>query len=450
MKKFVRFLFSMKFAIILLLLLIAACVAGSLIPQGYVLSYYTQQYSTTLAGAIMLFGLNDVFHAPWFVVLTIVLCLNLLGCNLIRFPRLYRQMKEGWSAQKAVTGWHGEGADGVCRDAEQAIRSLGFRTVECLTLPVGRTPANNTEINVGEKQLCTAATATYLYAVRNKAGVWGAWLTHLGMLLVIAGFGFGQMAKQEYTVYGVPGQTKAIGDSDYELTIDDFETVLREDGSVEQYTSTLTVTDTATGETVTGTSSVNAPLNAFGMKLYQNSTGWAATAIVFTDEELLQQEVLCVGEAMQPEVLPNVTLLLSNLYPDYAEDDLGEPQTLSNELNNPAYLYQLYYGDQVLGMNVLTGNEVITLDDYLIRFINPTAYTLIQVKRDPYTPLAAAGALIMVLGLLLAFYLRTASVRALQRPDGTWYLSGRSPKGGREFRDQVKAACDVYKEENAR
>ena len=67
-KKTGKFLCSMKFAMILLLILVAVCTLGSVIPQKEVTSYYTSYYSEKAAAAILLFGLDDVFHCssnPW-------------------------------------------------------------------------------------------------------------------------------------------------------------------------------------------------------------------------------------------------------------------------------------------------------------------------------------------------------------------------------------------------
>ena len=102
LKKAGRFLCSMKFAMILLVILVAACTAGSLIPQGEVMSYYTAGYSEHVAGAILLFGLDDVFHCGWFIVLTLFLCLNLLLCNVLHFPNLIRRMKTGYTLEKCL------------------------------------------------------------------------------------------------------------------------------------------------------------------------------------------------------------------------------------------------------------------------------------------------------------------------------------------------------------
>ncbi|MBR2764643.1 MAG: cytochrome c biogenesis protein ResB [Blautia sp.] len=421
MKKAGRLLFSMKFAIGLLLVLIAACVLGSVIPQGNTLAWYTAEYHERAAGAIMLFGLDDVFHAPWFVVLAVLLCISLLGCNLIRFPSLIRRMRENLTLQNAVSR-AGQQPIGLTEDPEKLFTSLGFRRV--------RSGVTSSE------PACECR-----YAVKNKAGIWGAWLCHLGMLIVIVGFGLGQMFKTEWTVYGVPGQTRQVGDTVYALTIDDFTTSLRPDDTVEQYTSTLTMTDTSTGESRSGQASVNHPLSLFGRKLYQNSTGWAATVRILKAGEVIQEAVICAGEYLVIEDLPDLVVTLSAFYPDVVEGADGRPATASGVVRNPGYLYRLYYKEQVLGMNLLKGDEEITVEDYAIRFSDPQQYTLIQIKRDPFTGIAAAGGLLILVSLLLAFYLRTAELWAVNIGDGTWQVFGSCPKGAQEFIQNVRRNC---------
>ncbi len=416
MKKITRFLFSMKFALILLGILIIACVAGSVIPQGEAASYYMSQYSESAGGAILALGLDDVFHCTWFVVITVFLCLNLLGCNLVRFPLLFKRTREGFTPEHYLRS--GNKTELFTSGAAEAVfTGCGFRKPEKGQTEDGR---------------------SYIYGVKNKAGIWGAWLCHLGMLIVIIGFGLGQMKQVQYAVYGVPGDTKPIEDTGYELTIDDFEVALREDDTVDQYTASITMKDTRTGETQSGQTSVNHPTTLFGMRCYQNSTGWAATVQIWKDDEMLQEAVLCAGEYVEVEDREGLVVVFSAFYPDYVEGEEGMPRSASSKMNNPAYLYRLYYENEILGMNVLMAKEAITVDDYMIIFVDPQSYTLIQIKRDPFTWLAAIGALIVLVGLILAFYLRTAEVFALQKEDGSWSVAGYSRKGGAEFVDRLK------------
>ena len=417
MKKLFRFLFSMKFALILLGILLAACVAGSVLPQKEAASYYMSAYSQQAGGAILALGLDDVFHCPWFVVLAIVLCLNLLGCNLVRFPALLRRTGSGFTPEKYVSaGRHRELLHSTAPEA--LFTGSGFRNLVKGTDTDGRET---------------------LYSVKNKAGLWGAWLCHLGMLIVIIGFGLGQMRQEEYAVYGVPGQTKPVEGTPYELTVDDFEVALREDDTVEQYTASITMKDTRSGETQSGQTSVNHPTSLFGMRCYQNSTGWAANVQIYKDEDLIQETVLCAGEYVDVEDKEGLSIVFAAFYPDYVQAEDGTPRTASSKLNNPAYLYRLYYQNEILGMNVLMAKEVITVDAYTIIFKDPQNYTLIQIKRDPFTWLAAIGAVIVMIGLILAFYLRTAEVYAVKKQEGDWSVSGYSRKGGAEFADMLKA-----------
>ena len=422
MKKAFRFFFSMKFAVGLLIILALACTIGSVVPQGNPATWYTQNYSQQISGAILLFGLDDLFHAWWFVLLAALLCIDLLGCNLIHMPRLLHRMKEGFTPEKARASF-GRESLGQTPDPEKVFGALGFRP-------------RKAQLEEAEEP------KEALYAVKNKVGIWGPWLCHLGILIVILGFGLGQMAKKEYAVYGVPGQTKAIWEDGYELTIDDFDISYYEDGQVQQYTATLTVEDPATGRSQSGQASVNNPLNLFGMKFFQNSTGWAAHLDVEQGGKVIQQAVLCAGEYVPVEHLPDLIVLLSTIYPDYAfDEEARRPTTISPDPNNPAYLYQLYHQGEVIGMNVLTGEEVITVGDTVLRFYDPTPYTLIQVKRDPFTPLAAVGGLIVLLSLILSFYLRTSQLLAVKEADGTWQIYAYSRKGGEEFQERVRKAC---------
>ena len=105
-------------------------------------------------------------------------------------------------------------------------------------------------------------------------------------------------------------------------------------------------------------------------------------------------------------------------------------------LRNPAYLYSVYYGEEIVGMNALHDGEVIKIDDYEVRFADPRNYTVIQIKRDRFTPLALCGGLITLCGLFLAFYLQPKRLAAVPSPDG-YIFFGQSRKGGVLFSEDL-------------
>lgn len=184
------------------------------------------------------------------------------------------------------------------------------------------------------------------------------------------------------------------------------------------------------------------------MKLYQNSTGWAAALDIYKDGKKIQEELLCAGEYALVEDMEGLAVVLNAFYPDFYEDESGQPMTLTPLLNNPGYLYSIYYHDQVVGMNVLTGDEKITVEDYEFVFRDPRQYTLIQVKRDPFTPLAAAGGLLVLFALILAFYVRPQELWAVRESNGIWRIGGRSRKAEALFEEEISGAwAELEKEE---
>lgn len=414
MKKIWKFLTSMKFAIILLVLLALACAFSSLITQGQSFAWYAEAYSERTAAVIMALHLDDAFHSWWFVLLSAVLCLNLLFCNILHFPKNVERTKRLRKLESYLQTPATVSRSDV-EHPEEIFRKLHF----------GRVFEEN----------------GMLFSVRNRLGIWGPWFCHLGILLLILGFALGQYTKSESTVYGLPGQTKPVGDTGLNLTIDAFEVILREDDTVEQYKAAITVSDPASGDSRSAEISVNNPAKLFGRTFYQNSTGWAADVTVQKDGKELQKEALCAGEFLAVADKPELIIYLRAFYPDYVQPAGEAPRSASGELNNPAYLYMVYYKGELLGMNTLLAGEELTIDEYTVLFSNPRSYTLIQVKEDRFTGLALIGGLITMIGIFMALYLQQEKLWAMRQDDGKWTVYGSSRKGGVLFKDKFEEAC---------
>ena len=413
MKKIGRFFSSMPFAIILLVLLAAACALSSTISQGQAYEFYSAQYGERIEGLILALGLDDAFHSWWFIGLSAVLCLNLLCCNLIRMPALIKRAKAFAKPDGTVDG----------AAAEAAGDGDPYRLFTALHMPKPH--------KEGET----------LFSVGNRPGFWGAWVCHLGILLLILGFALGQMTMKQYTVYALPGQTKEMGDSGLLVTVEDLQISREEGGTVSQYTAVLKAADSTANTEETGQAAVNAPANLYGYKFFQNSVGWGADVLVLKNGEEMQKERLCVGEFFAVADKPELVIYFPAFYPDYsAEAKTSDPTA---EVKDPAYVYQVYYQGQILGMNALRAGEELTIDEYTILFDNPRNYTLLAVKRDSFTWLVLLGGLVTLAGLVLAFWLQPRAVCAVRKENG-WHVYGRCRKGGVLFREEfMKAAAEA-------
>ena len=338
MKKVWKFLTSMKFAIILLVILSLAMAGGSFITQNQSYEWYASEYSERTAAFIIALRLDDVFHSWWFLALFILLCLDIFFCNVTKLPVLIRRVKK---AEKA------------------------------------------------------------------KAGVFGPFVAHIGMLLLIIGFVLGQVTKEEYTVYGYPGQVVDLGDTGIRVGIDDFQVSFNEDDSVSQYTADLVVTKESL--IVLSQASVNHPAKVIGYRFYQNSFGYTAHVRVLDSGTVIQEDRIMAGGGLTIQDRQAITVVFNAFYPDYEYSESIGPSTKSGRMRNPGYLYSVYYGETMLGMNVLTKGETIRIDDYEVIFDDPGYYTVLQVKKDSFTWLALAGGLVLMAGFFLSFYVKPLS-----------------------------------------
>lgn len=420
MKKKLNFLYSMKFGLAVLAVLVAVCVLGSFIQQGKVENYYLNLYGNQIGYLILGLGIDDVFHCWWVILLAGLLCLNLVLCSIVRFPIIFKKFKSGYTADR-------------------------FESLPVFRIETKLTSSEDVmkKLQYTKSEKCSDGW----YGVKGKWGIWGSWLCHLSLLMIIIGYSAGQLLSVDTSIYGVPGQTKSVEGADevIQITIDDFEVLLRDDHTVEQYVATLTVENGA-HQVVTGTSMVNEPLDAFGYRFYQNSLGWANVLSVYKGEELIHEGILCVGESYTLEEFP-LTLVLAQFYPDFAMVD-GQPMTLTPYLNNPNAIFGLYYEQNLLDMNYVEMEKAIQVDDYVFVLHHPQQYTLIQVLYDPTMQFVLLGGIIMLLSLYLSFYVRCEECW-VKKEDGKIVVYGYAQRGSALYQQTLKQKIKMLEEKES-
>ena len=415
MRKLWKFLSSMGFAVTLLVLLAAACALSSLVEQGLTKEAYAARYGEGTASLIMALQVNDAYHSVWFIALSGFLCLNLILCNIIRFSSFLQRYRLEKDPGKAVNTAGELGETGTA-EPEAVFDSMGLKTrIRCRD-------AEGQEV---------------LFAHRGAFGIWGPWVCHLGVLLLIAGFALGQMTMEEATVWGIPGDRVSLAGTGLTVTIDDFRTETREDGSVAQYITEMTVTDND-GKAEKVFASVNHPASAGGYSLYQNNTGWAASATVVRDGQAVRRKTLLPSGSMAESVLglPD--------HPEYAIYFAGV-RTMREEGQEErnVFFYDLYLNGALKDSYYFFGDGSVEAGEDRVE-LSPARFTLLVARRDRFAPLALAGGIITLLGLALAFYLQPKALWAVRAGDGKWILRGRCQKGHvlmqEQLADAVRAA----------
>lgn len=376
----IRILSSMKFGMILLFFMAIFSISGTVLPQGSPMSFYEKNYPALIVSLIWIFHLDRVFTSWWFVILVAALALNLMFCSLRSLPGLLRRMK-AWRDPAAMAAHPPE----YFRPLKQAAAAdwfsrSGFKTIRSEQTSEG----------------------TYFLAKRHTIGWLGSWLTHVGLFLIIVFYVFGKWYGYETMVYGVPGTRQEILDTGYEVRIDDFDILYREDYSVHQYITDATIF-APDGSTVReGSLQVNTPMKGRGFSLFQSGTGWALDTTLEKNGTVLEERTLLQSEGF-PGDSEQIVLQFIDFYPDYVLRR-GTPYTQSPFPKNPRMLYALYHNGREVMMNVAAPGEPIRFLNYTYHIESPRLYTVLQVVSDPGTPLVLLGSLLLLAGIFLSFY----------------------------------------------
>lgn len=156
MKKIFNYLRSMRFGILLLVLIAVLSVVGSVIPQGRELSWYVENYPS-MHPTLLFLRLNTVFESWYFVLLLALLCLNLALCSVLRIFTVVRTEKSFLSSAAALPDSVSLSPEGIAR-LEQHLASTGCRRADF-------GPAR-------------------VYC-KHRVGRYGSFITHLAILLTV-------------------------------------------------------------------------------------------------------------------------------------------------------------------------------------------------------------------------------------------------------------------------
>jgi cytochrome c biogenesis protein len=410
---------SVKFAIVLLILIVIASVVGTLIPQNWTDAQYRAKYGDARYRLLRNLQLTDVYHSYWYMALLALFCLNLSVCSLQSFGPLVKSLRRSSSTVGRVElsdlPFHSRislnpnsksvGPEGIIQEVKDALARRLYR--------LKHSDADN----------------GIYYFERGKIGRFGPLMTHASIVIIlIGGILVGLLGFKEYRNIPV-GKAVAIPHTDFQVRADDFKVELYEDGRTpKEYTSVLTVIEGGV-PVHTQTIEVNHPMKYKGVKFYQSSYGQmnADSSIDTIEVELSknmpsksEHEVigsfkLAVGDIFE---VPDSQLRIkaARVVPDFIMDGSGRVGSRSNEPRNPAALLELYEGDE-LKDELWTFVKYPDFHDtgksgYLLKFLSIDTgdtdiryYTGLQVSHDPGLSIIWAGCLLIVVGMFLSFHL---------------------------------------------
>ncbi|MFH7325804.1 cytochrome c biogenesis protein ResB [Desulfurivibrio sp. C05AmB] len=397
---------SVKLALVLIGLLAATSIIGTIIPQGQPPEYYQDAYGPGPARLLQALDLTAMYGSWWFLLLLLVFAVNLVVCSLERLPRAWRLVTRDHLATEPAR------LEKMPLKAELAVAAA--------------TPAA-----AAEKVANLLAAAGWPSAGREREGgvllfaqkgAWsrlGAYLVHLSILVIFAGalvgavFGYkgGIMFPEGVTISRVfeHGSAREIP-LGFQLRLDNFAISYYPNGMAREYRSDVTILDPALVAPRQTAIRVNHPLKHRGLTFYQASYEPRPEFLVRIRNQANGRETSLLAGAGQPFAWPE-------------EEVSFQLATSRSDRQGRVEEFQVSFSAPGAEPNVfpLRDLETATLSwpggDYLF-YVRQRYATGLQVARDPGVWVVYAGFALMLLGLYVTFLVTHRRVWACLRPDG--------------------------------
>jgi cytochrome c biogenesis protein len=348
-------------------------------------------------------GFFRIFSSPWFLLLLVVLVVAIICCTLDRTPRLWRQVQPGRVDQplaffdarlpdRAVM----DGMSLTVADVGAALRRRRFRVQRRMTEADG--------------------SVAWVQGDRNQYSKLATLLTHLGLILFLAGGAVTVAWGFETVVFVGEGQTAPVQPvgtpRNLLVKVNSFQAPTRPDGTFADFVTDLSVYQDGK-EIARKSIRVNDPLEVQGYVFHQNTFGPSVDltirdpdgGLVWTGPMLLDDQLAGFPSGFMTipgsdeGVLAVLTktadgvaaLVLQGVGIPEVTDDGGPGQVEGTDL------YRVVVG---LGGTV----DPSATNGYSITWDRSGAWTGMVIKNDPGATVIWVAFLFLITGLVLTFY----------------------------------------------
>ncbi|MDW8096454.1 MAG: cytochrome c biogenesis protein ResB [Aquificaceae bacterium] len=463
------FLADLRLAIFLMIVIgILSMLGSTYVQQAQPIEFYLDRFGADLGYWLWRLWITDVFRSWYYIAFLVLLAVNLIACSIKRLPRVWVQtftksrferLDENMERHlKPISLKVNTSEEGLAR----FLKSMGFRVY--MDREVGR---------------------SYFYAEKGRYARLGVYVVHIGLLVIMAGalidaiFGIrGSVVVPEGSksdVLNFQARKESIK-LPFQIELEDFRIVsygeeLQKKGksgeipfkeAVASFESDIKIIQN--GRVVSkGTTAVNSPFDFGTYRIFQATYGLTGEAgrvkIAMFDKRLIKnpQEAF-VGElelrAGKVSEFGNMLLSIDrstlNLEDERKgfEGELKPALILKVLMDNKAYDVPVVYSPE---LTVLAQSQPELKDFPYVFFLldfEPQFFSGFQVSRQPGTPLIWLGSILVVGGMVLAFYTVHRKVWARLEGD-TLKVAFWSHKLKEEFKKSFLRSLEVLKHESA-
>jgi cytochrome c biogenesis protein len=466
---------SMRTALVLLVVLAAASILGSLFPQEGLSPQRVDQYfldHPALAPVLERLGFFDVFGSAWYMAIYLALLGALVACLVPRTRALVRVLRSRPPRGGDLARYRTRAGFDTPASPDQAIEAA-------------RRVLRRNRFRLAEHQGELAGEKGYL---REAASL----LFHLSLLVLLVGLAYGKGYGYRGQAAIVEGETWANARVGYDsfspgrffgperlapfqLRLDDFSNSFHPDNTPREFASQLTALDLDGRELQAQRVAPNRPMTVDGVRIFQSDYGYVPMVGVRdkAGRQLLgPQEVLTLRDPASewstgavkvtrasPQVGLELTMFTGLVTAPHCPG--GAPFCNDPRLVRPVLVVLAYQGDlqadraqsvftldrtrlEPLGdrpLLLLPGQSRELANGMVVSFTDLKQYSVLTLARDPGVPLVAVAAALLLLGLVPSLYVtrRRVWVRATAAgPGGTRVeLAGLALQGKAAFEGEL-------------
>jgi cytochrome c biogenesis protein len=439
MTRILKFLSSIKLAIILLIILAMASIVGTLLPQaprGLDAGQHQQwlgqviAHMGSIAKPLEALQFLALYRSVWYLGLIFFFALNIIVCTLTRLSAKTKRA----SRPKVESD-------------PQSVQALKIKDRFKRNAPLAAVRSEvETRLKAARYKIRASASGARVSLLARKriAGIFGSDVVHIGLLIIIAGGLISAAAGTRLDLKMREGDVKPIPGADFSLRLNKFSTLYYGDDRVQDpeqrqvksWISSVSVLDGGR-EVLSRDIEVNHPLNYKGFNFYQSSYGYdqdSAPVPVDLNFELksfdagrmeiwakkkadpayLRKISLKIGERAVLDDTEGISVSVLRFLPDFVLGEGNKPETRSDQPNNPAVQIEGFKGQE----KIFTGWLFAKYPDFAqihdSRAAGPSLpFSVLEAAKDPGVSLIWMGCLLVMLGLGLAFYWPTWEIKAV-------------------------------------
>ncbi len=438
------FFTSLKLVISLLLVLSALSIAGTIIEQNKPLHEYYRVFRPETVALFNKLGLLDMYHSWWFISCLALLALNIIACTMDRYSGIM-------SGIRKKTPVLDETLEKSLQPLEKVKYDPPFENVEqkILGLVKKNFSANPTISQMGD--------AKHYFFEKGRYSRLAFFITHISILMIFIGAiigsffgykGYVNISEGE-AVSRVGTRSGAFKNLDFNVKCNSFAVDFYPNGMPKDYRSDLSIVKDGR-EAVRKTIRVNDPLTFEGVTFYQSSYGAVPDGARI---EIRNKDGALMGDIAAPfgqqVVIPGGTDRIEvadyeehHHLPDGSEGGPALGVNLYQDGKAPAGLWLLEKDPASGGMRF--GDYYFTVKEIKLK-----KYTGLQVNKDPGELLVWFGSVMLIAGIMIAFFVSHKKLWVRLRKDKKGRIEvtagGSANKNRSAFASEVEGLIQSFK-----